>query len=117
MNPSTASTAEHRAPLFAALGDGTRLHLLERLGRADAMSISELTERSGVTRQAVTKHLRVLQRAGLVSDARKGREHLYRVNPEALCEMSEWLEEYRREWEARLDRLDDYLQTLQQKDS
>lgn len=105
-----------RAPVFAALGDSTRLALFERLGRARFMSISALTAQSGVTRQAVAKHLQILSEAGLVTAARSGREQHYRVNPEALTEVAEWITAYRQVCEQRLDQLDEYLQTLQPKD-
>jgi len=110
------STADEQAPVFAALGDPTRLRLMQRLGAANGLSITALTENSGITRQAVTKHLHVLARAGLVQDHAHGRERVYRVDPAPLGALASWIAQYQAVWAANLDRLDDYLQTLQAKD-
>lgn len=99
------------APVFAALGDATRLSLMGRLGSAEC-TLSALSVGTGMTRQAVTKHLDVLARAGLVQDRRRGRERLYRVNAAPLREVADWVEQYRLQWEAALDRLDDFLHNL-----
>lgn len=115
MTPASAP-ASRRAPVFAALGDPTRLRLLERLGRTSGLSISALTADSGITRQAVTKHLRVLSRAGLVHDAPHGRERVYTADAAPLREVAAWIDEYRAHWEASFQRLDEYLQTLQAQD-
>jgi len=101
------------AVVFAALGDPTRLGLLGRLGREER-SLSSLAGGAGMSRQAVAKHLDVLVRAGLVHGERRGREHRYRATPEPLGEVSEWLTTYRQQWEEAFDRLDLYLQTIQQ---
>lgn len=103
--------SNRNAAVFAALGDVTRMALLNRLGRGER-SLSALTEGTGMSRQAVTKHLDVLARAGLVRARRSGRERRYSATPAPLESASEWLLSYRREWEASLDRLDAYLQTL-----
>ena len=97
--------------VFAALGDPTRLMLLGRLGRAER-SLSTLAEGAGMSRQAVTKHLDVLARAGLVQSQRQGRERLYTATPGPLQDASDWLKTYRQQWEDAFDRLDNYLQTL-----
>lgn len=102
-----------RAQVFAALGDPTRLHLLERLSASQLASITALTADAGMSRQAVTKHLHVLAQAGLVADRPQGRERIYRAVPEALADVEAWISEYRRSWEESLDRLDEYLKTLQ----
>lgn len=99
------------AAVFAALGDVTRMGLLHRLGRGER-SLSALTEGTGMSRQAVTKHLDVLARAGLVHARRSGRERRYSATPAPLESASAWLVTYRREWEESFDRLDAYLQTL-----
>jgi len=93
------------APVFAALGDGTRLQLLARLSEGDACSISKQTEGSGLTRQAITKHLRVLQKARVVRCVRSGRESLFAVDPEPLTEIRAYLERVSRQWDERLLRL------------
>lgn len=99
------------APVFAALGDPTRLMLLARLGREER-SLSALAEGAGMSRQAVTKHLDVLARAGLVHSRRRGRECRYSATPAPLRDASDWLQAYRQQWEEVFDRLDAYLQTL-----
>src|SRR5258705_7923524 len=81
---SAVRRARDHAPLFAALGDRTRLALLARLSGGSPLSISRLSEGSPVTRQAITKHLRVLQSAGLVRGERSGRERLFRLAPVPL---------------------------------
>ena len=93
------------APVFSALGDGTRLRLLARLSEGDACSISKQTEGSGLTRQAITKHLRVLQKARVVRCVRSGRESLFAVDPEPLTEIRAYLERVSRQWDERLLRL------------
>lgn len=107
MTPSTRP-----APIFAALGDPTRLQLVDRLGRRGPASISALTRGTAMSRQAVTKHLRVLADAGLVADTRQGREHVWALRAAPLREVAEWVEQYRAQWEERLDRLESYLATL-----
>jgi DNA-binding transcriptional ArsR family regulator len=93
------------APLFAALGDRTRLALVARLGSEGPLSISRLTEGSAVTRQAVSKHLRVLARAGLARGTRKGRETLWRLDSERLAEARRSLERIGARWDDALARL------------
>lgn len=96
--------------IFAALGDPTRLRILERLRAVEDLSIAELTEGTDLTRQAITRHLEVLAEAGLVMDVRAGRERRWACRPEPLAEVAAWAEDYRRAWERRFDRLDAWLQ-------
>src|SRR5437016_14043525 len=92
MSPGRASRAASAsgfrgsAPLFAALGDETRLRLVSRLCARGPASIARLASGAGVTRQAVTKHLHVLARAGVVRGARRGREHVWDLDPRQLAE-------------------------------
>lgn len=102
---------DQSAAVFAALGDPTRLRLLSRLGREER-SLSTLAEGAGMSRQAVTKHLDVLARVGLVHSQRQGRERLYTATPGPLQDASDWLQSYRQQWEEAFDRLDEYLQSL-----
>src|SRR5215213_477281 len=74
------------AALFAALGDGTRLEIVARLADGSQQSITQLTEDAGVTRQAITKHLKVLENAGVVHSAKSGRETLFALQPRSLAE-------------------------------
>ena len=97
--------------LFAALADPTRRAILERLAGGDA-TVGQLAEPFAMSQQAVSKHLKVLENAGLVL---KGRDAQWRpcvINGEALKEASAWMEQYRVFWEASLDRLDEYLKTV-----
>ena len=90
--------------LFAALGDETRLAVLKRLGEGPA-SIVRLTEGRALSRQALTKHLRVLERAGLVSQARAGRETLWSLQRQRLDEAQRYLAVMSQAWDVRLARL------------
>jgi DNA-binding transcriptional ArsR family regulator len=98
------------APVFAALGDGTRLWLLSRLSRGDRFSISQLTEGSKLTRQAITKHLRVLQRVEVVRSTRSGRETLFQLNPAPIMEMRQYLNEVSVQWDEALARLKSFVE-------
>ena len=93
------------APLFAALGDETRLRLVMQLGDDGPTSITGLTAGGVLSRQAVTKHLGVLQRAGLVRSARLGRENLWHIERQRLAQAQDWLDARSRDWDGRIDRL------------
>jgi DNA-binding transcriptional ArsR family regulator len=96
--------------VFAALGDATRLALVMRLSSGQPCSISELTEGSRLTRQAITKHLRVLAKAGIVRCMRSGREALYEFQPRPIVEMHEYLEQVSRQWDLALSRLKAFVE-------
>jgi len=96
--------------LFAALGDETRLRLLARLSSDGPESIAGLSARADVTRQAITKHLTVLARAGLVRDERRGRERIWRLEPRRLAEAHEHLERISRQWDDALARLASHVE-------
>jgi DNA-binding transcriptional ArsR family regulator len=93
------------APVFAALGDETRLRLVAVLCAGGALSIAQLTAGTDITRQAVTKHLQVLAHAGLVRDIKSGRERLWQFDPAQLHEARRSLELIGRQWESALDKL------------
>jgi DNA-binding transcriptional ArsR family regulator len=93
------------APVFAALGDETRLRLVARLCGEGPQSISRLTAGTGVTRQAVTKHLQVLAGAGLARSARLGRESIWELEPERLEEARRCLDRISAQWDEALGRL------------
>jgi DNA-binding transcriptional ArsR family regulator len=97
------------APLFAALGDPTRLELVRRLGDGRQRSIRELSEGLPQTRQAVTRHLTVLAGVGVVGDHRVGREHLYVLRPAALRPARDWLDRAGAQWDDALGRLSRFL--------
>lgn len=98
------------APVFAALGDETRLALVARLCEGGPWSIARLTSGSAVTRQAITKHLHVLSGAGLVRGARRGRERIWELEPDRLAEARRTLDEISRRWDEALDRLKTYVE-------
>jgi DNA-binding transcriptional ArsR family regulator len=91
--------------IFAALGDPTRFRLVSRLGSEGPMSITRLTDGLDVTRQAVSKHLRVLADAGLARGLRQGREQLWELDPQRLGEAKRSLELISRRWDETLGRL------------
>lgn len=97
---------------FAALADPTRRAILERLARGDA-TVGELAEPFAMSLPAVSKHLSVLERAGLVSKDRDGQRRNCRITATPLHGATTWLQEYRRHWEANLDSLDAYLTRIQ----
>ena len=93
------------ALVFAALGDETRLALVRKLSGGEPRSISQLAEGSKLTRQAITKHLRVLERVGIVHGERVGRESLFAYDPAPLGEAKEYLERVSEQWDGALARL------------
>jgi len=98
------------AALFAALGDPTRLQLVARLGSAGRMSIAGPTAGSRFTRQAITKHLRVLEAAGLARSRRRGRERLWQLERQRLQEARRYLDSISRQWDEALARLRDLVE-------
>src|SRR5580704_10830894 len=98
------------APIFAALGDETRLRIVARLSAGGPMSIAHLTRDSSVTRQAVTKHLHVLAHAGLARGSRLGRESLWELQPEPLDAARHYLDDISAQWDAALDRLKTFVE-------
>jgi len=93
------------ASVFAALGDETRLSVLTKLCNGVPQSISRLTEGTNLSRQAVTKHLRVLANAGVVRSVRVGRESLFELEPQPIEEVREYLDEISKQWDDALARL------------
>jgi DNA-binding transcriptional ArsR family regulator len=108
--PRRAAQLARAAPLFAALGDQTRLIILSRLSGGEALSIVRLADGTGVTRQAVTKHLLVLAAAGLVHSERAGRERVWELEPERLREAQRSLENLSAQWDAALGRLKQFVE-------
>jgi DNA-binding transcriptional ArsR family regulator len=94
-----------RAPVFAALGDETRLSLVAKLCSGQPYSISQLAQGSKLTRQAITKHLRVLERAGIVHSARRGRESRFKFDPEPIVGIKEYLDFVSQQWDQALSSL------------
>ena len=98
------------APLFAALGDETRLGLVTRLSSRGPGSITRLAEGSDVSRQAITKHLEVLSAAGLVRSRRRGRERIWELEPARLDDVHDYLELISKQWDDALGRLKEFLE-------
>jgi DNA-binding transcriptional ArsR family regulator len=99
-----------RAPIFAALGDETRLSLVAKLCRGQPYSISQLTRGSKLTRQAITKHLRVLERAGIVRSVRAGRESRFEFDPQPFEGIKEYLDFVSEQWDQALLRLKSFVE-------
>lgn len=97
-------------PIFAALGDRTRLSLLGRLGDGTARSITALSADTHLTRQAVTKHLRVLEAAGVVRSVRAGRESLFALEPKPIDDLRRYLETVSAQWDDALARLKAFVE-------
>jgi DNA-binding transcriptional ArsR family regulator len=105
-----AAKRQARAPVFAALGDETRLSLVAKLCGGQPRSISQLTEGSKLTRQAITKHLRVLERAEIVHSVRAGRESLFKFDPEPIDEIKKYLDLVSAQWDQALSRLKSFVE-------
>ena len=106
-------TVQHRrtlAPIFAALGDETRLQLISRLRDDGPMSITRLTLGTNVTRQGITKHLEVMREAGLVRNTRRGRERIWQLQQRRLKEARHWLELISEQWDEALGRLKKFVE-------
>ena len=103
--PSAAVVLRTRASVFAALGDETRLGLLAKLTNGEPLSIVRLAEGTKLTRQAVTKHLRVLEDVGVVFSVKAGRESRFALDPRPIVSAQEYLEHVSRQWDIALARL------------
>lgn len=108
MAPARARDA---AALFAALGDETRFSLFARLSSGGPRSIAALSAQSDVSRQAIAKHLQVLERAGLVRGERRGREHIWQLEQKRLAEAHDYLGRISRQWDDALDRLKRFVES------
>ena len=104
------SLPSETAPLFAALGDPTRLRLVSRLCANGPLSITRLSEGAGVTRQAITKHLHALSDAGLVRDSRRGRHRIWELEPRRLELARRYLDQIADQWDVALNRLKDVVE-------
>jgi DNA-binding transcriptional ArsR family regulator len=109
-------TADHLSQTFSALADPTRRAILARLAQGET-SVTELSKPFDMSGPAISKHLKVLERAGLIARSRDAQWRPCRLETAALKDVDHWLERYRRLWEGRLDRLGDYLKDLQAKET
>ena len=110
MSRAEAIAPSRAAPLFAALGDETRLRLLVRLASGGPASMAGLSAKSHVSRQAIAKHLQVLSDVDLVKSSRRGRERICALNPKRLAEAHECLDLISRQWDHALDRLEQFVE-------
>ena len=108
--PSRLAALKTRANVFAALGDETRLTVLVKLLSGEPQSISRLTEGMQLTRQAVSKHLRVLEEAGVVRSARSGRETLFELEARSIDDARAYLDRIARQWDDALARLKTFVE-------
>jgi DNA-binding transcriptional ArsR family regulator len=106
-------TVDQLSSTFAALADPTRRSILARLADGEA-TVNQLAEPFPISKQAVSKHLKVLERAGLIARGRSAQLRPSRLQGDALKEAAEWLAEYRRFWDDSFDRLDEHLRELQE---
>ena len=107
---ATAGMEREAVPVFAALADATRLRLLGRLSVDGPLSITRLSDGTGMTRQAVTRHLHALGNVGLVHDARRGRERVYSLDLERIENARRYLDQIALQWDAAADRLRAYVE-------
>ena len=110
MSARGGSAALQAAPVFAALGDTTRLRLVRRLSTEGPLSITRLSEGSGMTRQAITRHLHALGKVGLVRDAREGREHVFSLDLKRLEVARRYLDDVSAQWDAAAARLKAFVE-------
>jgi DNA-binding transcriptional ArsR family regulator len=115
IDEQAAMTSDHLSATFSALADPTRRAILARLASGEA-SVSELAEPFAMSMPAVSKHLKVLERAGLIARGREAQWRPCRLAARPLKDAAAWIDHYRRFWEESLDRLDGYLKELQAKE-
>ena len=102
--------------VFKALADHNRRHLLDVLSRNGGLTLTQLAAELPMSRYGVMKHLRILEEAGLITTRRVGREKLHYLDSDPMQEAADWIFKYRRYWNERFDRLEDYLHQLQQEE-
>jgi len=108
-------SSDHLSNTFAALADPTRRAILARLASGEA-SVTDLAEPFEMSMPAISKHLKVLERAGLIARGREAQTRPCRLEARPLIEVADWVEHYRHFWEESLDRLEDYLRDLKKKE-
>ena len=113
--PRHEARPDHLSATFAALADPTRRAILGRLASGEA-SVTELAKPFDLTLPGISKHLKVLQRAGLITQGRRAQWRPCRLRGRPLREVADWVERYRRFWEESFDRLDDYLREVQRRE-
>jgi len=114
MHTSADAQLAEAAPLFAALGDETRLHIVARLCGDGPLSIMHLADGAAVSRQAITKHLHALEQAGLAHSSRVGRERIWRLQTKRLSEARRYLDQISQEWDAAIVRLRAFVENQEE---
>lgn len=109
-NSGTAARRHAQSLVFSALGDQTRLALIAKLAQGEPHSISQLTKGSKLSRQAISKHLRVLKRAGMVHNVRRGRESRFQFDPRPIEGISQYLDFVSQQWNEALSRLKSFVE-------
>jgi DNA-binding transcriptional ArsR family regulator len=107
---ASAIRVDEAVPVFAALADATRLRLIGRLSSGVPLSISQLSDGTGVTRQAITRHLETLGDAGLVRDVRRGRERVWELDRKRVEKAQRYLDQISAQWDSALDRLKGFVE-------
>ena len=110
-----SGSTDHLSVTFAALADPTRRAILARLAKGEA-NVTELAAPFDLSLPAISKHLKVLQRSGLIEQGRQAQWRPCRLTPEPLRDAADWIGQYKRHWQESLERLDDYLRELQEKE-
>jgi len=110
LSARSSSSAVHSAPIFAALGDATRLRLVSRLCNDGPASITCLAAGTNITRQAITKHLHVMEHAGLAHSIRHGRESIWQLNEHRLKEARFYLDQISKRWDDALGQLQKFVE-------
>ncbi len=110
MSASRGTATRQAAPVFAALGDTTRLSLVRRLSTEGPLSITRLSDGSGMTRQAITRHLHALGKVGLVRDTKEGREHVFSLDLKRLEIARQYLDHVSAQWDAAAARLKAFVE-------
>jgi DNA-binding transcriptional ArsR family regulator len=114
MRTSAAANLAEAAPIFAALGDATRLQIVQRLCGDGPLSIVRLAEGASVSRQAIAKHLQVLEEAGLARGSRAGRECIWELRTKRLLEVQRYLDQISQQWDVAIDRLRAFVEEKEQ---
>ena len=110
LSPEASTPGVDPAVVFAALGEPTRLQLVSRLSDGESRSIAQLSDGMGMTRQGVTKHLRVLEQAGIVRSSRIGRENRFTYAPEPIRDIRSYLDQVSAQWDRSLARLKSFVE-------
>lgn len=110
LSPETSAQSVNPAMVFAALGEPTRLQLVSRLSDGESRSIAQLSDGFGMTRQGVTKHLRILEQAGIVRSSRIGRENRFTFVPEPIHGIRSYLDQVSAQWDQSLARLKSFVE-------